>query len=121
MPNQTIDPVSSLLAEFEIRLNEVEEKQRLLRDRSLLIGDNLISTKKENDKEIFEIKKELNKINSEIKDIKQIVKRIVNEIGNLSRRSELEIIKKQYEMFTPLEFARIKDVKRIIREELKKK
>ena len=121
MTEQTIDSVSSLLAEFETRLNEVEERQRLLRDRSLLIGENLISTKKENDEETFEIKKGINKINSEIKDIKQIVKRIVNEMGNLSRRSELEIIKKQYEMFTPLELARIKDVKRIVQEELKKK
>ena len=42
---QVQNPINSLLAEFGTRLNEIEEKQRLVRDRALLIGENLISTK----------------------------------------------------------------------------
>ena len=42
-----LDPAKALLLEFGTRLNEIEEKQRLIRDRVLLIGENLISTKEE--------------------------------------------------------------------------
>ena len=41
-------------------------------------------------------------------------------MGNLARKSELEILGRQAKMFQPLEFARIEDVKKIIKEELKK-
>ena len=36
---QVQNPINSLLAEFGTRLNEIEEKQRLVRDRALLIGE----------------------------------------------------------------------------------
>ena len=41
---QQSEPVSMLLAEFATRLNEIEEKQRLAKDRILLIGENLVSS-----------------------------------------------------------------------------
>ena len=56
------DPVAGLLSEFGTRLNELEEKQRLLKDRTLLIGENLISTKEDFEKDIFDLKKQINNI-----------------------------------------------------------
>jgi len=112
--------VSNLLAEFGTRLNEVEEKHRLIRDRSLLIGENLITTKEEFEKQNFEFKKKVDAINSEIKELKKIVNRIVNEIPNLARKSELEILENQAKMFQPLELARLKDVEEMINKKIKK-
>ncbi len=121
MPEQTQqDPISALLTEFGTRLNEVEEKQRLVRDRALLIGENLISTKENFEKQNFEVKKQINIINSDIKILKQLTQRIINEIPNLARRSELEILEHQSQIFQPLEFARIKDIQEIVKKELKK-
>ena len=114
------DPINSLLAEFGTRLNEIEEKQRLLRDRTLLIGENLISTKEDIEKHNLELKKQLKTIEDELKTLKQLNKRITNEISNFARKSELKILQNQFKMFQPLEFARIKDVKNIVKEELKK-
>ena len=121
MQEQTIDPINTLLAEFGTRINEVEEKQRLLRDRALLIGENLISTKEDYDTQNNEIKKQIDKLNLEIKNLKQLSQRIVNELGNLARKSELDILKKQFEMFDPLKIARIKDVELMIQNALDKK
>ncbi len=45
-----------LIAEFGTRLNEIEEKQRLIKDRTLLIGENLISTKEDIEKDTLEFK-----------------------------------------------------------------
>jgi len=120
MQEQTIDPINNLLAEFGTRINEVEEKQRLLRDRALLIGENLISTKEDYDTDNNDIKKQMDNMNLEIKNLKQLSERIVNELGNLARKTELDILKKQFEMFNPLKIARIKDVEIMIQEALDK-
>lgn len=114
------DPINTLLSELGIRINELEEKQRLLKDRVLLVGENLIATKEDYDKQVLEFKKQIKNLESDIKSIKQLSERIVNELGNLARKSDLEILKRQAKIFQPLEFARIKDVRKIIQEELSK-
>ncbi len=118
MEQESSDPINVILSEFGIRLNELEEKQRLLKDRVLLVGNNLISTKEDYDKQIILIKKQLNEIDSNIKSIKQFNERVTNELSNFARKSELDILKRQFKMFEPLEFVRIKDIKDMIREEL---
>ena len=119
-PTSQSDPINAIISEFGIRMNEIEEKQRLLKDRVLLIGNNLISTRDEYDKQFLNIKKEIKNIGDEIKTIKQLNERIINEIGNFARKSEFEILKRQFKMFEPFEFARISDVKQILKEELSK-
>jgi len=114
------DPVSVMLSEFSTRLNEIEEKQRLIKDRILLVGENLISTKEDYSKQEFEIKRQLKQISTDISSLKQLMYRVVNELPNLAKKSELEILERQVKMFQPLEFARIKDVRNIVREELSK-
>lgn len=117
-PQSQQDPFTALLSEFGARLNEIEEKQRLIKDRLLLVGENLISAKEDYDKEISNIKKSIKQSEAEIKTIKQLNQKIVNEIGNFARKAELEILERQMQMFQPLELARIQDVKKIIREEI---
>lgn len=119
--NSPQDPTTALLSEFGTRLNEVEEKQRLIKDRILLVGENLISTKEEIEKQDLENKIRINQIEFEIKTIKQLLKRIINEIQNFTRKSEVEILERQIKMFEPLEFARFKDIENIVRQELDKK
>ena len=116
----TQSPVNELLAEFGTRLNEVEEKQRLLRDRALLIGENLILIKEEFEKQNFELKQHLRTQKEELKEIKKILNRIVVELPNFARKSELEILENQSKMFQPLELARISDVERIINKKINK-
>ncbi|MEK6860251.1 MAG: hypothetical protein AABX54_05555 [Nanoarchaeota archaeon] len=115
---QQSEPVSMLLAEFATRLNEIEEKQRLAKDRILLIGENLVSSKEEYGKEILEFKRQINEMSSDIKSMKQLNKRIISEMDNFARKSELEILSRQAKMFQPLEFARIDDVRKIVHEEI---
>jgi len=104
----------------EIRLNEIEEKQRLLKERTLLIGENLISTKEKQEKENIELKTQIKFLQEEIKELKNLNKRILYELKNLARKSEVEILQKQFKMFEPLEIARIKDIKEIIKKEMNK-
>jgi seryl-tRNA synthetase len=100
--------------ELGTRLNELEQKQKLMKDRILLVGENLIEFREESVKFESEIKDKLRVLNSEIQDIKRVLNRIINEFPNLARKSELEILNSQLKLFQPLEFARIKDVKNMI-------
>ena len=113
------DPTTALLSEFGTRLTEIEEKQRLIKDRLLLIGENLISTKEGIEEQNLEFKNQLKQTTFEIKSLKQITKRIVNELENFARKPELETLQRQMKMFQPLEFARIQDVEEIIKREAK--
>ena len=118
--NQALDPTTALLSEFGTRLNEVEEKQRLIKDRLLLIGENLISTKEDIEKQNSELKKKISQMSFEFKTIKQLTKRIVNELQNFARKSEVEILERQSKIFEPLEFARYKDIEKLVKQEIKK-
>jgi len=115
--NQT----NAYFADFGTRLNEIEEKQRLLKSRTLLIGENLISTKEDFLKLESQFKKQLREMSSEIESIKQLITRMINEMSNFARKPEIEILERQMKMFQPLEMARIKDVKDIVKEEMKKR
>jgi hypothetical protein len=114
------DPINSLLSEFSTRLNELEEKQRLIKDRVLLIGENLISTKEESISHDFQTRKRIKEMDSEIKSMKQALSRLINTLPEFARKSELAILERQIKMFQPLELARIKDVKEIVKEEIEK-
>ena len=71
-----------------LKLRDVEEKQNILKDRLLLIGQNLIDTKEETSDKINEIKKDVD-----------------------SLKDDVEILKKQAKMFQPLEFVRKSELK----------
>ena len=102
------------------RIIEIEEKLRLIKDRALLIGENLISTKEEQENENQLLKKKIKQLEDDIRLLKQLNQRVIYELQNLARKSDVEILKKQFKMFEPLEIARIKDVKRIVKEEVKR-
>jgi len=117
---QTQNPINALLSEFGTRLNEMEEKQRLIKDRVLLIGENLIATKEEYENQFSEFKKQISQLSSETNTLKQINKRIVNELENFGRKSEFKILERQMKMFQPLELVRIQDIEKIVKKELRK-
>jgi hypothetical protein len=113
--------ISALLQEFGTRLNELEEKQRLIKDRMLLIGNNLIYSKEEIEKRDLEFKKKISDLELELKSIKQLNRRMIFELENLARKEEFLILERQFKIFQPLEFARISDIKKIVDQELNTK
>lgn len=119
MVEQQQDYVTPLLSEFNTKLRDIEEKQRLLKDRVLLIGENLVSSKEETEKEITELKIKTESILNNIERIKETLLRLSEELETKARRQELEMLKKQAKMFQPLELARIEDVDRMINEKRK--
>lgn len=82
-----------------IKLRDLEEKQRLLKDRILLIGNNLIETKKENTKKILELKKDIEIIKENMERIRTFLQTIAEEFSKFATKDDLEIVSKQARMF----------------------
>jgi len=115
MPEENYtDYATALLTEFNTKLRDMEEKQKLLKERVLLIGENLIEARENINSEITEMKLDLEGIKGDIKRIKNSLLSISGEIDKRARKSELELLQKQMKMFSPLEFARIEDVKKLL-------
>jgi len=86
-----------------IRIRDLEEKQRILKDRLLLIGENLIDIREKTHQEILEIKKDLEIINQSVERMRSFLETASAEFSKFARKEDLEILSKQAKMFQPLE------------------
>jgi len=91
----------------------MEEKQKMLRERILLIGQNLIETKEKTSSDILEIKKELEEIKRNMERLIAFLESASAEFSKFARKEDLELLTKQAKMFQPLEFVRKKDLKKL--------
>jgi len=113
------DQVSFLLSDFNTRLRDTEEKNRLVKDRVLLLGKNFIENKEQTDEEIKEIKKQTFQVQKELKQIQSTLSAILSEIKKFTKKDEIVLVERMLKDFQPLEFVREKDVKELIKKELK--
>lgn len=100
-----------------IKIRDIEEKQKINKERILLIGKNLIEIREKTNQEILEVKKELEKIKEDIKRMKNFLEIVSNELPKFAKKEELEILSKQAKMFQPLEFIRKNELNKIIKEQ----
>jgi hypothetical protein len=111
----------SLLSDVSVKLRDIEEKQNIIKDRVLLIGENLISEKEEVDRQIQELKSDMIKQAEETKKIKMAIERIIDDLNNFVRKNEFVVLQRQFKMFEPLELARVSDVENMINTAIKSK
>jgi len=117
---QAYNPADAFLADISVKLRDIEEKQNIVKDRVLLIGENLISEKEERDKELQEMKAEIFSLQEELRKFKMAIERLDEDNTNFVRKNEFQILQRQFQMFQPLELARMSDVEDMIKKALKK-
>ncbi|MBU2616880.1 MAG: hypothetical protein KKB79_02765 [Nanoarchaeota archaeon] len=93
------------------KIRDLEERNRMLKDRLLLIGQNLIETKEKTNLNVNEMKKDIEIIKRNVERLTSFIETISTEFPNFARREDLEILSKQAKMFQPLEFVRKKNLK----------
>lgn len=94
-------------------IRDLEERQRILKDRLLLIGQNLIEFKENNEEELLEIKKDLEILKNSTDKMRSFLESLSGEISKLAKKEDLEILKKQAKMFQPLEFVKKSNLPRL--------
>lgn len=80
------------------RLRDMEERQRLLKDRIVLIGQSVVSEREKNTREILEMKKTVIQLKEEHKRMKELLERITEQLGSVARKEELNIMQKQLDL-----------------------
>ena len=115
------DQTQFLLGDFNIRLRDIDERNRLLRERILLLGENLISSKQELEDELTQIKKENQEMKKDLEKVKKISENLLTEYHKFVKKEEVLIVERMLKDFQPLEFMRKKDVEDLINQKLTEK
>src|SRR3989338_7234799 len=113
--------VQFLMSDFNTRLREIDERNRLIRERVLLLGKNLISSKQETEEDIRFLREENRQIKKDIERIKKIASSLLNEFDRFVKRDEVVLIERMLKDFQPIEFMRRKDVEELLNEKESKK
>ena len=80
------------------RLKDLEETVYLLKERLLLIGQTLIQNKERTSLESEENKKMLIQLKRENERLKELLERVLEQLGKTARKEELMIIKRQVDL-----------------------
>jgi len=99
---QGYDYSGQVFGEVNAKIRDLEEKQRILKDRLLLIGDNLITIKEKTDGKILEIKKDMEIMKQKIERMASFIETISGEFEKFAKKEDLDILSKQAKMFQPL-------------------
>ncbi len=90
-------------SEVGAKIRDLEEKQRILKDRLLLIGENLVDMKDTTNKKMLELKKDVESMKQTIERLSSFLETISGEFSRFAKKDDLEILIKQAKMFQPLE------------------
>ena len=85
--------------DLNTRIRDLEEKQRLLKDRMLLISESFVKERDKNFEEMQDMKQSLEKIKLENFRIKELLLRVSEVIDGSARKEELMILQRQFDMF----------------------
>ncbi len=100
------------LPDVNTKIRDLEEKNRMLKDRLLLIGQNLVEVKEKTNSDLLEIKKDMGIMKRNMERLISFLETASAEFSKFARKEDLEILSKQAKMFQPLEFVRKKDLKK---------
>ena len=109
------DPYSGqgqFFGDSNTKVRDLEEKQRILKDRLLLIGQNLVEFREKTNESLIEMKKEIEIMKRNMERLVSFFETASSEFSKFARKEDLEILSKQAKMFQPLEFIRKKDLKK---------
>ena len=108
--------LGQIMSEFNTKIRDLEDRQRIMQDRLLLIGKNLIEIRDKTTEDTLELKKDVEIIKQDMNRLKSFLETASSEFSKFARKEDLAILAKQAKMFQPLDFVRKKDIKEIIKE-----
>jgi len=111
MEGEQADYINQALGETNVRIRDLEERQRILKDRLLLIGQNLIETKEKTSNDILELKKDFDIMKQNMARMINFLETASAEFSKFAKKEDLEILSKQAKMFQPLQFIKKENAK----------
>jgi hypothetical protein len=107
MADQT-DYTGQFFGDVNAKLRDLEEKQKIQKDRLLLIGQNLVELKEKTSQKTLEIKRDLELLKNSIETMTSFLESVSAEFSRFAKKEDLEILAKQAKMFQPLDLIKRK-------------
>jgi archaellum component FlaC len=104
MASEQVDYSGQAIAELNLKVRGIEERQKILKDQILLLGQNLVEIKEKSNQKTIEIKKELENLKQNTERLNSFMEMISNEFSKFAKKEDLEILTKQAKMFQPLDY-----------------
>jgi hypothetical protein len=101
MEEEQMNYSGQFLGEQNIKVRDLEAKQRIIKDRLLLIGQNLIDFKEQAIEDNLEIKKDIEKLKKDVERMIAFLETASKEFSRFAKKEDLDILAKQMRIFQP--------------------
>ena len=85
-------------SDVNTRLRDIEERQKLLKDRTLIMGKNLVEEREKSFAEIQEMKKAILNLKEDMVLIKQALQSLTEHINKTARKEDFDILQRQLDI-----------------------
>jgi len=106
------------LLDLNSRIRSLEGKYNLLRDRVLLINNNMVAEYKKVLNEFRAINSDIKEIKTELFSIKETLRHLIAELEKSARKEDVTVLERYINYWNPMNFVTEKDVDRIIEQKL---
>lgn len=110
-----MQPVSTE-QDFNERLRILESRYGLVRERMLLMNQNMVNEYKKSNQSLRGINQDMEELKKDMEELKESMRKIVRELNFFARKHDLKAIDKYIKLWNPLNFVTEKEVIRLIEE-----
>ena len=119
MQTQPAEEEGNIILDLNSRTRVLEGKYNLLRDKVIVINQNMIEEYKKLLADTKAINYEIKEIRDEIFKIKETIKHLIKELSLFAKKDDVRSLEKYINIWNPMKFATEKEVKSLIEEKLK--
>ena len=121
MVQETVSSEQDWLLEMGSRIRTVEGQYNMLRDRVLIVNNNMIGQYKKNMVEFKTVNEDMREMKEEMFKLKEIIRHLLKEIEMFARKENVHVLEKYINLWNPMNFVTEKEVKKLIEEHGRRK
>ncbi len=104
----------SVEQDFNERLRILESRYTLLRERMLIINQNMINEYKKSGETLKDINQEVYTLKKDMAELKDVMNKILKELNLFAKKQDLKVVEKYINFWNPLNFVTENDVIKIL-------
>ncbi len=120
MEPRNTNALAAMLSDFTTRVNDLEERIKLVHDRVSILDQTLLRQNDRLIKEVKSMKDDITELKNKIDKFDEVTEHIVSESEEFARKEELAVFEKFMKLWEPMKFATLDDVREMIQSEKRK-
>lgn len=121
MQTQPVEEEGNIILDLNSRTRVLEGKYNLLRDKVIVINQNMMDEYKKLLVDVKAINSDIKEIQEELFKIKETIKHLIKELGLFAKKEDVRSLEKYINIWDPMKFVTEKEVNKLVDEKLKEK